>query len=395
MNMMKMRRISNKDVASLATAMCIFLNFITYLASGCLKVLGVDNEILMPIVYTLLYATFIAAFVMQKRIRPLSVLMPILICTSLLVTICLYPELDEEIGDICRLIFVCIPVYLLTYNYYDENNMKKYIEFFSFVSGAFFSILFMIHFLGVEIFNSLDYQVLSYSIMLPALFYLQKENRKWYETSLLIAMIWLLVFAGGRGPLVCMVGFIAIRLMLKSKKNLILGVCLVIIAMVVVFNFERIVLFIAEQSGELGIQSGLNTYLKYGNVFSDSGRMDIYIYSFERFLEHPFLGYGILGDRVVLGEINRSYPHNLFLEFLLQYGIIITSFLVFIIARGCLKVIKLKKEKKNQYILFNMLFYSTGFAILMFSSSYLIHPEFFALLGILMRGESRERIIGI
>ena len=35
------------------------------------------------------------------------------------------------------------------------------------------------------------------------------------------------------------------------------------------------------------------------------------------------LGYGFLGDRVLLSKINASYPHNLFYELVLQYGWIV------------------------------------------------------------------------
>ena len=53
----------------------------------------------------------------------------------------------------------------------------------------------------------------------------------------------------------------------------------------------------------------------------DSGRFPIYRACLNSIAEHPFLGVGACGDRVV--TVSHDYAHNIILELCVEYGVII------------------------------------------------------------------------
>ena len=82
-----------------------------------------------------------------------------------------------------------------------------------------------------------------------------------------------------------------------------------------------------------------------------------------------------MGDRVHLG----TYPHNLFLELLLQYGWVIGLFLCVLLL--VLLVKALLKKNRPEFV-FIVLLLPCGFFKLMVTGSYLNQePAFYALLG--------------
>ena len=92
--------------------------------------------------------------------------------------------------------------------------------------------------------------------------------------------------------------------------------------------------------------------------------------------ENPVWGYGIMGDRVVLG----TYCHNIFLELLCDFGVVLGT--LFIVALVAIIFIAIRKTWKTEYF-----FFVSGMIIavvvkLMFSNSYIVEPDFFFMLGI-------------
>jgi len=91
------------------------------------------------------------------------------------------------------------------------------------------------------------------------------------------------------------------------------------------------------------------------------------------------LGYGIAGDRALVS----SYSHNLLLELLVSFGIPAGS-VVFV----CIVVIILngyKKAADRQIKDLVLMLFCSSFVKLLVSSSYLLEPLFFLLMGVCVK----------
>ena len=103
----------------------------------------------------------------------------------------------------------------------------------------------------------------------------------------------------------------------------------------------------------------------------------------ELFSNASFLGYGVYGDRVLLEGTIDSYAHNLFLEWIIEYGLLFGGLMTlgygWLVGRSVFLA-------KNVYYSFFIVFLPTGLIQLLLSGSYLQqHPAFYIFLGLLIR----------
>ena len=107
-------------------------------------------------------------------------------------------------------------------------------------------------------------------------------------------------------------------------------------------------------------------------------------------------GNGLYGDRVLMKESqlfaeDTTYAHNLFVEWIVDFGIVIgiilsVSFIVLLI--------KGLKNKQRQEFVYIIVFITTGFVQMMFSGSYLLQEaSLYVLLGLCVNASSKEKII--
>lgn len=103
-----------------------------------------------------------------------------------------------------------------------------------------------------------------------------------------------------------------------------------------------------------------------------SGRTElIYPFVWGLIRQNPLFGLGICGDRAVYAAtgLGASYPHNLFLEFLVHYGALLGGILSVLLIVVTVYTIR-KKKNREELSLFLILFCS-GFFPLMVSGTYL------------------------
>ena len=88
---------------------------------------------------------------------------------------------------------------------------------------------------------------------------------------------------------------------------------------------------------------------------------------------------------------DTTYAHNMFVEWIVDFGIVIgiilsVSFIVLLI--------KGLKNKQRQEFVYIIVFITTGFVQMMFSGSYLLQEaSLYVLLGLGVNASSREKII--
>ena len=299
-------KVKKEDITSITFCLCLFNTFAIFLISAFFKVFGISTDYLMGTLYAVVGILFIVSVFQNRTINILTLILPLLIFISLLITkISSMYDAEKCKSDFYTLVFLCMPAFLIVSNYYEKLHIYV-IRFFAIVSGAFFSILYILQLMGYQIFNSMDYQSISYAVIIPIVFLLQEKQKKWYHYILIVSNLGIMVFAGGRGPMLCVAIFIATQLLLRGKKNIIWGIVVITIGVLLYVNFNSIVYGIANVSTRYNIGGGFGKYLQLGDVFSDSGRNDIYEYCRELIGQRLWFGYGVFSDRMLLRTVRHS-----------------------------------------------------------------------------------------
>ena len=140
-------------------------------------------------------------------------------------------------------------------------------------------------------------------------------------TSLYFAVF--IALYGNRGALLLIVlaTIILLATYLPSRYIIVFGGLALVGVIVLALCWEQILL-LAEKSflaGD-GVSRNLRLLLS-GQLMYDSGRFPIYRACLNSIAEHPFLGVGACGDRVV--TVSHDYAHNIILELCVEYGVII------------------------------------------------------------------------
>lgn len=230
--------------------------------------------------------------------------------------------------------------------------------------------------------------VFSYLAVIPVILLMIKylKNRKVIDLVLALFGIYVITVIGSRGPLASILMFVFLyiicgidlnhikyRTLLLCFAGLLAGAFLIVYWDVIVGK-----LFLYLQSR--GITS--RTLLILANIDSidfSSGRIPIYREAAKAIYYNPFFGLGIGGDRLLL---NGTYPHNIFLEVLINFGVVLGSLLiVYALVRMIISFYKCKNNGTKQLML---MYFSIGFVPLLFSGSYLTSTNFWIYLAIVM-----------
>ena len=154
---------------------------------------------------------------------------------------------------------------------------------------------------------------------------------------------------------------------------------------VFLFVYDELLEWVIRISNEYSFAGSIAKYAEMGDVFTLSGRDDIIIYARAMLKDFP-LGKGLGSTRYYLGVYGfkfGNYPHNIFYEFWCDYGFPIGTLLIALLIIEMTKCFFRRGVNKYATVLFEICFFSTGFLILTFSSSYLFCPLFFAMLAIM------------
>ena len=206
------------------------------------------------------------------------------------------------------------------------------------------------------------------------------ETKPYKIISLLLLPYFLLIqfFAGGRGAVGTLVaGIIAIIYIYKKNYSHIK------------LNYTRAVLILVGCASLLSLWAPRDTSEMFteniGRAFSffssdmdmydkTSGRDEVYRAALDMISEKPIIGYGLFGYKDKPYSFSKiGYPHNIFLEVLLQGGM---CFLLIFVLYLFSTVQKLLKIVKNKYQSVVALFFVFSMTLLLFSGSYVENPFF-------------------
>ncbi|MCM3539122.1 O-antigen ligase family protein [Priestia endophytica] len=296
-----------------------------------------------------------------------------------------FPENRPYInGLLFPLFFMSLPSLLYSMSIKDFNILRR-------IMGKASLIVFLVGtVLGVLIFAGKvhvdEYSMaLSYYMLLPSIIFLDRLLTSFSLKNLLFTLISIIVILalGSRGAILCIVVFFLLKLIKYAfQLSYVRGAYYSIIMGVIILlyiNFDNILQSTYNTLLSIGVNSrSIMLFLK-GEVHL-SGRDSIYDSAIIAIGDKPFIGNGFAGDRRINGG---GYVHNIFLEILIDFGIII----------GCLVIVGLlcliiRALFQRDLVRYNMTitWISLGFIPLMISSSYITDMKFWILIGLIIRG---------
>lgn len=223
---------------------------------------------------------------------------------------------------------------------------------------------------------------LSYYMLLPALIYLDRliDNFCFKRLFLVVVSLVVILSLGARGPVMCIGVFFLLKIMkphAKWTKLRVFGFGSLIAGLVggVVFFYE-ILLLLDNLLRSLGISSRTLRLFMQGSVHL-SGRERLYQLVVPEILDSPFIGIGIAGDYRIIG----NYVHNIFIEVLGNFGVIVGGIFIMVFLTW---VLRLLLKSNTQVFGLVSLWLSLGFVHLMVSGSYLVDIQFWIFLGLVV-----------
>lgn len=227
---------------------------------------------------------------------------------------------------------------------------------------------------------------------------MQRRGVLYYFSS--VAGIFALIGMGTRGPLVCALMFVTLRIFIflsnMNIRKLFLGAIALSGGSAILFNYlESLLGKIAALllAGNLSTRV-LETFLQGIFISHDSGRSEIKRVARQIIDENFFTGVGIGRDRIMIARYMGSpsqasglYAHSIFYEFCLQFGLIIGLFLIacllIVLAKSFFIANKAAKDDgKTAHRDVILIMIAIGLFPLFFSHSYVQRVPFFMMLGV-------------
>lgn len=321
------------------------------------------------------------------------------------------PYIREELFS---LMFISLPVMIYVYSVQDVEVFINAVRYTSYAIGILATATGLIKLWGT-IDGKMYSMPLAYYLLFPSIILVSDLFKKFSMIKLLalLLLLLLIIIKGARGPLGSLIVFIVLmclspKISLHSQKkyNLLLkGAVLITLGITIIFS-QPIFSGIGSLTDAMGINSRtVNIFsgkivqnpdnpnlMTSSNKTEDisanplylSGRLTLYTKVWEAISSSGIRPLGFMSDRVLL---NGGYVHNIFLEILAHFGLLIGIFL-FLVCCG-LGLMALIRADKIQYELL-AIWIALGLVPLLYSGSYVSSMHFWLLMGLVF-GSMRKR----
>lgn len=262
-----------------------------------------------------------------------------------------------------------------------KNSLKKAIAI-HYVIGIVISLLYIATGRGYDA----NAMLASYMIGLPTaciIFRSVKNENLRFTTKIFylisaIIGIYYTIIGGSRGTLI--VFAFAILGAFIYRKNKTKSFCIIIGGILLLMIFENQILNIM---GNLMGNSRIIQFSLSNQLYVSDGRDKIWKLINNAIFEKPILGWGTYGDRYVIKQLGNLgtadyFSHNVFLEILCDYGIIIGGAFCVLIIGGSVYQMVIKKAELLPYV------FLLAIPRLLVSSSFLESSYFWVFCGILI-----------
>lgn len=205
-----------------------------------------------------------------------------------------------------------------------------------------------INYMGFEVRETYDldygYNLLFY--VLVFMFLAIHEKKPIYFLMSLIG-IGMILMGGSRGPLVCLVLFVALMILQKlwrmRHRGIILTAAAGLVAAVVLCR-KQIFMLVGKVIEMLPVESRTLEMIASGEIFDSTGRGKIWGAAVQMIKDNPF-GYGAMGTRHVISSYHYvGHCHQIFLELLVDFGVIFGTLIILGMIIASFKIILCEKD---------------------------------------------------
>lgn len=232
-----------------------------------------------------------------------------------------------------------------------------------------------------------DYQTTAYSIIggLISVYYLAVKNKKKIDVILSVIGTVILFLCGSRSIFVAILFYWLVYFIKQTSKSTKLALIAISLILFISVSFQQIFDPIAQMANSFGSSTHLVEALQSGTLFEDRAREELYT-GFITLISISPWGYGIMGDRYISYQTGLFwkpiYPHNLFLEIMVDFGYIAGSIISIMLLYYIIKSIFYNVNYR--YSMTVLLLTSISFIKLLFASTFWHDQFFFMLLGVLI-----------
>ena len=348
----------------------VMYSALLFLVFGGLLLTFTEGETFKVDVF-IIVAFFVMAFIASSLFHPEN-------------SVYMFTSIGDYSGNPIYLFFIySLPCYIFVRYLKNYSYFIRIMRAFSYVTVVMAIIVFFFT-KGTSVLN---YMTFSYNMLLQLFFLIVYRPGKKYmlpHYAVVGLGIIALVFGGSRGAMVFLLAGCVIFYLFTNKLSIksISVIVLATLAVILVAMFkENILVLSAEFMESLSIDSRNLRYLMEGNLFDTKSRNGTYT---DAIANMGVLGKGLMGDRIVLD----IYAHNIFLELLVQFGIV-AGFILCVALIAFLVSSLLKKDKPE--LVFILLLLPCGLFKLLVTGSYLHQePAFYALLAFCMSSHVRR-----
>ncbi len=287
-------------------------------------------------------------------------------------------------------LLLCIPYLVFLYAIGDLNCLYSKILSTSYFMG----VVLTLHYFNRN--HLVEYDMaFSYLVLLCAIIQtnevFRRDGCRFLNTLFVLFELTMIVVYGARGPLFCYGIFILLKAIfgIDDKKVRRIVVLFGIVLVIFTGNYRFFATSLNNYLVNQGMGSRTLKTILSETIFNDSGRLMIQKNAMELIRDRSILGYGASGE---LGLINNSYPHNLYLELLIDFGVIIGGLLAIYVTFIVIKSIIMHS---SIYKDLGFIFLTLGFVMLQFSGTYLQNIYIFMFVGLMMRKQDIESRIKI
>ena len=334
---------------------------------------------------TLLILTLVSLGLVLKRIKLNTIIFPFFMFLAFIVSSLIHPDTvkysftswTDMVDNKAYWLFIyAMPAFLFIRRIWDYDRLFRYLIGFA-IPALLCSLGTLYIYLSLD--SQPGYMNFSYDLLLPTIILLFGYFTKRKLIYLIGGIVgsFVMFFCGARGPLLCLLISMVLYVLFMSEKqsSKIMVVLAVSFAAVIMFVFwDSIIQLLYGVADSIGVNSRILEKIADGTLTDDSGRSTVRTQLREQL---NLFGHGLFGDRVIT---EGRYAHNIFLEILVEFGLIfgtLLSILLLLIILGGL----LTKDKEKRLLF--IVFFSSSFVKLMMSSSYLSkEPAFYCLLGV-------------
>lgn len=320
-----------------------------------------------------------------KRNKIILLMTYFIISFIFIINFSFYPENREYLIElIFPVFFMSLPAFIYALSIKDMSVFKNIMKKSSnvvFFFGLFLAILIFSGNVTVDSYS----MALSYYILLPSIIYLDEFIDKFSVKALILVLLSIIIILalGSRGAILCIIVFTILKLLGSisdiNYKRLSLYLIVLGTILLTFLNSQNILSYLNDFFYGFGISSrSINLFLL--EDISLTGRDNLYGIVIEEIKDNPFIGIGLGGDNRVLLEY--SYVHNIFIEILGNFGLIIGPIIIILLLFMILKCL-ISKDPINHNMI--IIWFGLGFVHLIVSSSYLTDIKFWIFAGLVLR----------